>query len=116
VLLTSPSHLAPVRHHWQVRGTIPTPAIDVRPNKSRLPLDMFDPHANKNASVGLPDPTPDDVLMGWMLPFNDTVMEVNGISFRSAERFLNWRRALLPYELRWVSAWLSISNTLTVLK
>ena len=87
----------------------------MRPNAARLPLDMFNPAANQAASVGLPDPTPDDVLLGWFLPFNSTVMEVNGISFRGAARFLNWR-ALLPYELRWVSAWLSISNTLTVLK
>lgn len=91
-------------------------SIDVRPNACRLPLDMFDPVANQMATVGLPDPTPDDVIMGWFLPFNETVSELNGIVFREEERFYNWRRALLPYELRWLSAWLSVSSTLLVLK
>ncbi len=90
--------------------------IDVRPNACRLPLDVFDPTANQRATVGLPDPTPDDVIMGWFLPFNETVSELNGIVFREEERFYNWRRALLPYELRWLSAWLSVSSTLLVLK
>jgi hypothetical protein len=101
---------------WQIRGTIPVLALDVRPNASRLPLNMFDPMTNQRGSVGMPDPTPDDVIMGWFLPFNQAVVELNGVLFRERDRFDCWRRALLPYELRWCSAWLGVSTTLLVLK
>lgn len=81
-----------------------------------VPLNVFDSESNRLGTVGRPDPTPDDVIMGWLVPYNRNTDELNGLSFRKASRVENWRRPLLPYELRWCSAWLSISESLLVLK
>lgn len=90
--------------------------MDIRGNFERQPLNVFNPQTNREATVGRPDTKPDDVILGWLLPFNNCTVEVNGLNFRGAPRFENWRRSLLPYELRWCSALLSISDCLLVLK
>ena len=90
--------------------------VDVRTNANNQPANVFHPDANRLATVGRPDPTPDDVIMGWLVPYNSVSTELNGLSFRNTQRVENWRRALLPYELRWCSAWMSMSDSLIVLK
>jgi hypothetical protein len=100
----------------QILGRVPVLELDVRANSDRTPLNVFDPLANKLGTVSQPVPKPDHVILGWLIPFNSVTTTLNGVSFRGEQRYEIWRRAIVPYELRWIAAWLSVSDCLLVLK
>ncbi len=100
----------------QILGRVSVPELDVRCNTDRLPLDVFDPESNQLGAVSRAEPKPDHVIMGWLIPFNSVTTTLNGVSFREQDRYEIWRRSIIPYELRWISAWLSVSDCLLVLK
>lgn len=100
----------------QLKGMGKAGDVDARANSLLQPINMYSPAAARDGNVGLPSPAPDDALVGYLLPLNESTRRLNGIDMRHARRYQIWRRPFLTYELRWMSRELALCDQLVSLK